>query len=675
MALAYLLDPQLQFSDKSGALSVAGFLRVYINGTDDLAVTYKDFNGTLNTADIVLDDNGRAVVIADSSKAYRLEVYNRLGGLMWTQYPINTIVGGAGGTNGIVVESTDGSIQVDKYNAGGLVHFDLSTEGAQELEWTRTDSYLIEESAEGVFLLPVNQAEGNMVVDGTGILLKANVHYDVSMFINIEAPSTAVNRFEGLQFRVGGPDAPVAAVTFDNSYAHRQVACLSCDVHPQADTRLRVYVEGLANGAVLSCSQCTVHSLAATYTTGGSTEYVAGEGIDIDHRVISVDPTVVQHTLIPGQNITIENNVISATGGGSGGTYTAGTGINIDSSNVISADFNTVQSKLVAGYGISLSGYIISSTVYMPPYAGADEGKCLVVDSNSFGGLSWQTRMKGDTIVLPAYTHSGDTVDGWSWSEFQARIDANVAAGTPTMLIRKSSGNHPEGETAFYYHAIRDTSIDPNNGWIYEFGTVVANPHTYQTMTVPTPSKSITYLFYQYGEDDVKVSIRYNQMVPCPYMEDNGYYWGSSLIIKEDGTGFEWSPRQDTPLIDVRYRNGELLDNINTIWTRALSYVNSGRTPILHADFTGASTSLPMDQYAGRTRLICNATNLYTQDGLDSAYGYMRFAGLDYWSGGIEYPLATYRIVGHLEKSSANSTPTITWYKSATVDNCSPWTP
>ena len=357
MALAYLIDPQLQFSDKSGSLNVAGFLRVYLNGTDDRAVTYKDFNGTLNTADIVLDNNGRAVVIADSSKAYRLEVYNREGALLWTQYPLNTIVGGAGGANGIVVESTDGSIQVDRYNAGGLVHFDLSTEGAQELEWTRTDNALIEESAEGVFLLPVNQVEGNMTVDRTGILLKANVHYDVSMFINIEAPSTVVNRFEGLRFRVGGPDAPVAAVTFDNSYAHRQVACLSCDVHPQADTRLRVYVEGLANGAVLSCSQCTVHSLAASYTSAGGgpgETYTAGDGISINSsNVISVDPTVVQHTLIPGQNITIENNVISAAGG-SGETYTAGSGIAISSGNVISADYNAVQAKLTAGSNVQI---------------------------------------------------------------------------------------------------------------------------------------------------------------------------------------------------------------------------------------------------------------------------------------------------------------------------------
>lgn len=45
-----------------------------------------------------------------------------------------------------------------------------------------------------------------------------------------------------------------------------------------------------------------------------------------------------QDTLVAGQNITIQGNVISATGGGSGETYTAGDGINISSGNVISVD-------------------------------------------------------------------------------------------------------------------------------------------------------------------------------------------------------------------------------------------------------------------------------------------------------------------------------------------------
>lgn len=88
MALAYLFDPNMQFQDKGGKNNVNGFLRVYIDGTDDRATTYRDFNETLNAADIRLDNNGRAVVIVDKSKVYRLEVYSASHALLWTMHPV-----------------------------------------------------------------------------------------------------------------------------------------------------------------------------------------------------------------------------------------------------------------------------------------------------------------------------------------------------------------------------------------------------------------------------------------------------------------------------------------------------------------------------------------------------------------------------------------------------------
>lgn len=84
----YLLDPNIQFQDKAGKNNVNGFLRVYRNGTDTRAMTYRDFQLTANPADIPLDNNGRAVVIVDVAYEYRLEVYSREGALLWTQYPL-----------------------------------------------------------------------------------------------------------------------------------------------------------------------------------------------------------------------------------------------------------------------------------------------------------------------------------------------------------------------------------------------------------------------------------------------------------------------------------------------------------------------------------------------------------------------------------------------------------
>lgn len=96
MNLAYLFDPNKQFQDLKGVNNVAGFLRVYYEGTDDRATTYKNFIGTLNPADIPIDNYGRAVVIVEDEKTYRLEVYSRHGNLMWTTHPVSCVVSGGG---------------------------------------------------------------------------------------------------------------------------------------------------------------------------------------------------------------------------------------------------------------------------------------------------------------------------------------------------------------------------------------------------------------------------------------------------------------------------------------------------------------------------------------------------------------------------------------------------
>lgn len=84
MALAYLTDPNQQFMNRSGVPNAGGFVRVFYNGTDDPATTYCDFEGTANPSDIRLDIDGRAVIIAVAGIAYRVEVYDDSGALMWT---------------------------------------------------------------------------------------------------------------------------------------------------------------------------------------------------------------------------------------------------------------------------------------------------------------------------------------------------------------------------------------------------------------------------------------------------------------------------------------------------------------------------------------------------------------------------------------------------------------
>lgn len=130
MALQYLFDPNKQFQDRNGTNNVAGFLKVFLNGTDDYAVTYSDFNGTINPDAIVLDTDGRGVVIVDDTKVYRLEVYTRGGTLMWT-VPNYRANGGSGGSGNFVeVEGTESEIDVTRTTEGGIVKFVVSIASA-----------------------------------------------------------------------------------------------------------------------------------------------------------------------------------------------------------------------------------------------------------------------------------------------------------------------------------------------------------------------------------------------------------------------------------------------------------------------------------------------------------------------------------------------------------------
>lgn len=84
MALLRLFDPTTQFQTKSGALNVAGKLRVYVESTDDLANIYGD-DSSLLPQPLILDSNGRARgLFVDSGRSYRLEAYDRNDSLLFT---------------------------------------------------------------------------------------------------------------------------------------------------------------------------------------------------------------------------------------------------------------------------------------------------------------------------------------------------------------------------------------------------------------------------------------------------------------------------------------------------------------------------------------------------------------------------------------------------------------
>ena len=134
MAYQYLFPPTTQFQARTGANLTAGYLRVYYTQTDDRAPTYRDFFGTENQDDIVLDNDGRAVVIVDDTKTYRLEVYRNNGACLFTIDPLSAVGGGGGSGLGTITRiiSTDGTVKIASTTSGGTTYYDLSIDFEDE---------------------------------------------------------------------------------------------------------------------------------------------------------------------------------------------------------------------------------------------------------------------------------------------------------------------------------------------------------------------------------------------------------------------------------------------------------------------------------------------------------------------------------------------------------------
>lgn len=360
MSLAYLIDPENQFMTKSGTINVDGFLKVFDAATDDPAVTYKDFSGTENTERIALDNNGRAVVIADSEKAYRLEVYDRYGTLMWTTTPLWCLSGGDGGAALVDIVSSDYSVDVVKTVVGSSTTFDLSVarDSTEGLEWIRTSGYTAPDGA----MVPT-YSDGTMEVGARGIRLYADRYYHVTARIITSTQQMPTYDEFALLFK--GVDSGDNTYTFSNDRLivdcttdlHQDFE-VSFDVIPEADVELYAEASGLASGVSVGLTEVQVHrvysgvpSLPGSIATKSwvSENYQeilsGGPGIELSGNYIAVDFDTVQGKIQEGDGIDIVGDTVSV-------------------------DFSEVQAKLEAGANIDITDNVISAIV--PEYAEAD---------------------------------------------------------------------------------------------------------------------------------------------------------------------------------------------------------------------------------------------------------------------------------------------------------------
>ena len=239
MAIQYapLFALETQFQTKDGRNNTGGWLKVFLAATDDPATTYSDYNGTRNPEKIVLDDDGRAVVICDKSKAYRLEVYSIDGTLLWTEEPVYCSGTGGGGVYITKVVSTDGSISIDKSVAGSTTTYDIGlapNDSDEFLEWIKCS-----EKDCGATWYPVFN-DGSMETEaGKGIKLHGGHLYHFTNSFTVDPDGTGVN-YDTFRVSMYCGDVEVDMREFDiDSSLNDPVLCeFSRDVVPSKDTHV-----------------------------------------------------------------------------------------------------------------------------------------------------------------------------------------------------------------------------------------------------------------------------------------------------------------------------------------------------------------------------------------------------------------------------------------------------
>ena len=125
MTLRALWPLTQQFQNKNGSNLISGKVYIYYQGRTALATTYHDEEGTVvNANPVLLDNNGRATVFADTIYSYTIVVCDYYGKELFSQDI--TLHDAISTAKDIVILGSDGSVKVDKTELPNGVQYDLS---------------------------------------------------------------------------------------------------------------------------------------------------------------------------------------------------------------------------------------------------------------------------------------------------------------------------------------------------------------------------------------------------------------------------------------------------------------------------------------------------------------------------------------------------------------------
>ena len=190
------------------------------------------------------------------------------------------------------------------------------------------------------------------------------------------------------------------------------------------------------------------------------TTYTAGSGLTLEGTEFSADMTVLQKKLTAGSNIQINDNVISATDT----TYSAGSGLSL-TGTTFSIDTSVVQEKLTAGTNVQINDNVISATdtKYTAGTNVSINSSNVISATDTTYTAGTNVQINSSNVISATDTTysagSGITLTGTTFSADKSVMQEKLTAGTNVQI----SNANVISATDTTYTAGTNISIDADN--------------------------------------------------------------------------------------------------------------------------------------------------------------------------------------------------------------------
>lgn len=321
MALGYLLDPFIQIQNDNGTPIVGAKIYVYNADTTNLATTYNDFEGHLNTNPVITDDLGNATIIADDGIEYDVSVHDENDLLLFTKKNISIDKTSSAGGNiqvapgyGVTVERVGNVFTVSVDTDLIATKEDLNDKqdkltGGDNIEITNDNTVNVVNRKELVTQYPLR-------INRTNDRVKIYLDSDFSdEFKTKQTPveyGGAIGNYISYiaQNENGEIEATVQETvlpSFDDIHAGDNISITRTGNDLTISSKDWTNDITSAVSGKLDTSTFTAYS--AAHASDDVTPYSGGTGISVNNHTISCTGDITAYTA--GSNINITNHVVS----------------------------------------------------------------------------------------------------------------------------------------------------------------------------------------------------------------------------------------------------------------------------------------------------------------------------------------------------------------------------